>query len=137
MNWNSNISVCLGFFSTIRNFTCKNRICLGFNVFILLVTCSSKNNDFLYLERLFAKATCSFSFCSEYVFILLLTRAFKKKLFVYGFLCLSKCAYTSTFFPKIPTKVKFILSIASLQRRTHDSCLCYSVVSKMSSQVLT
>ena len=42
----------------------------------------------------------------------------------------------STYFVKIPSKVKIFLSIASLQRTTNDSCICCSVVWKMSSQML-
>ena len=53
LNWQNNINVCLGFFSTTRSFPTtfylsesNNQIFLDFNVFILLVTRSLKSNPF-------------------------------------------------------------------------------------------
>ena len=110
----------------------KNQIFLGFKFFILLVTRSLINNPFRYSvisERLFAKATCLFSFvvhqvCSYFTAHI----CFKKISFAYAFPLLRKCVHASTCFPKIPAIVKVFLCTALLQRSTFDSCLCCSVV---------
>ena len=73
---------------------------------------------------------------AKYVFILRLTRALEK-FGLYLDFCILVSVHASTCLPKIPAKVKIFISIGSLRRTTHDSCLYCSVVWKMSSQILT
>ena len=110
-----------------------NQIFLGFNIFILLVRLSLKNNPFrtffLFWEGCLRMPHVHFLFLARKVCFSFTTfTCFSENMFVYAFLYLSKCVHASTWFSKIPAKVKFFLSIAVLQRTTLDCCLCCSVV---------